>query len=328
MLVRNVFGMGDCLNIFPLVRKFYSMTSRLNENLVVYVQTEVFDLFKKIPYAVVADLNDYNNDEDEDVFTIEYRISPDNHYIFRKTRQISALTVGNFHLIDFFSFQCGFTLTPEEKFLEYFPDPLYQIGFLDRQYNLPEKYVVISPNVNAPNRTLSRSSWQNIIDFLYENGIYTVVVGSGIPYSDEIIDFKSISKGYYSDLRLEYGLDLCNKSSLDETWEIISNSFFTIVLDMGLLHLAGTTDTNIVFIPSNIHPSFRSPFRNGSQDYKLSLVSGAKCDIYCHSNIVYNKIKGGGFKNTPPFSVCPEGYEQFYCIPTSEMILDKISQLI
>jgi len=63
----------------------------------------------------------------------------------------------------------------------------------------------------------------------------------------------------------------------------------------GLLHLAGTTDAEIVQLGSSINPEFRSPFRRGSQQYKYHYVVGG-CGLNCASDMKYGVESGDQYK--------------------------------
>ena len=67
---------------------------------------------------------------------------------------------------------------------------------------------------------------------------------------------------------------------------MINHSVCVVTMDSGILHLAGTTDAWIVQLGSSIHPEFRAPYRQGSQDYKYRYVKGT-CNLHCASDMKY-----------------------------------------
>jgi hypothetical protein len=97
---------------------------------------------------------------------------------------------------------------------------------------------------------------------------------------------------------------------------MINNSFAIVTMDSGLLHLAGTTDTNIIELGSAINPYYRSPYRNGNQDYKHKFVGGS-CKLFCQSDMKYNVLvnekltawnaylKPGCYENKPTYECQP-----------------------
>jgi hypothetical protein len=80
---------------------------------------------------------------------------------------------------------------------------------------------------------------------------------------------------------------LVNKLNLSQLWHLVNNSLVTITMNAGLLPFAGTTDANILELGGAINPAYRSPFRNGSQEYKHKFVGGS-CKLFCQSDMKYN----------------------------------------
>ena len=60
-------------------------------------------------------------------------------------------------------------------------------------------------------------------------------------------------------LNFKYGLDLTNKLNISQCWHVINKSKYFITMDSGLLHLAGTTDTEIIQLGSSINNKLRAP---------------------------------------------------------------------
>jgi hypothetical protein len=83
-------------------------------------------------------------------------------------------------------------------------------------------------------------------------------------------------------------------------------------MNAGLLPFAGTTDTNILELGGAIDPTYRTPFRKGSQNYKHKFVGGS-CKLFCQSDMKYNVLgdekitrwngyrSPGCFENKPTF---------------------------
>ena len=118
-----------------------------------------------------------------------------------------------------------------------------------------------------------------------------------------------------------------NKTSLSQVWHLINNSTCFITMDSGLLHLAGTTDAEIIMLGSAIKPEFRKPYRNGSQDYKLSYVLGG-CDLHCCSDMKYGVKEWGDIQGVPPLINCLEGKKAFECHPSVDRVLNSIIEKI
>ena len=118
-----------------------------------------------------------------------------------------------------------------------------------------------------------------------------------------------------------------NKTSLDDTWYLIQNSLCFITMDSGLLHLAGTTDAEIIQLGSSINPEFRSPFRHGSQEYKYHYVMGG-CGLNCASDVKYGVREWGSIHGIPPLVNCLENKPTFECHPSVLQVYNKILEII
>ena len=210
--------------------------------------------------------------------------------------------------------------------MDYFPD---ESDIFDR-YTIPEDYIILNPSITWNSRTWKRESWQELIDLCNNNGIFTILVGKGIENATEE-DVKSLKVGVMNGLNVSFGLDLQNETSLDDLWYLLDKAKFIVCTDCGLLHFSGTTNSKIIMIPGSINPYHRLPFREGSQDTNTSVVYG-ECEIFCASNIGYNKEVGGSLLSCPPISQCLEGYDEFKChsIPKNvfEVIVDRPNVVI
>jgi hypothetical protein len=156
---------------------------------------------------------------------------------------------------------------------------------------------------------------------LNEQGIAVVSVGKD---SSETGFFNINKPTLNFDIR--NGLNMMNKTDLSQTWYLIDKSMCFVTMDSGLLHLAGTTDTDIIYLGSSIKHEFRAPYRNGSQDYKLHYVSGG-CALRCASDMKHGVKEWGSIQGIAPLIGCLEGKPTFECHPSVEKVLDKISEL-
>ena len=210
----------------------------------------------------------------------------------------------------------GFMLTPAELSCDYFPDEEKEcMGGIE----LPEKYVVIHPAQSWDSRTWEIEIWQVLCDELCKQGIYVVSVGrnSG-EYSLHLQQDKPVFK-----LDIKYGKDLTNQTTLDQTWHILNKSHAVITMDSGILHLAGTTDTHIIQLGSSIDPSFRAPYRKGSQKYKYNYVLGS-CKIHCASDLSYSLRDWHDIQAVTLIHTCLENKKEFECKPATSSVLKSI----
>ena len=192
---------------------------------------------------------------------------------------------------------------------------------IKKEQILGEKYVVIHPVTTWGTRTWPAINWMNLTAKLIEMGYSVVSVGKD---SSEW-GFFNVDKPVFN-FEIEKGLNLMNKTSISDTWHIISNAHAFVTMDSGLLHLAGTTDTNIVHLGSSLIPEFRIPFRKGTQDYKYSYVRGG-CDLECGSNMKYGVKEWGDIQGVPPLIKCLENKKTFECHPSVEQVLNQINNV-
>lgn len=208
----------------------------------------------------------------------------------------------------------GFLLKPSEMHCDYLPieDESCISGF-----DLPEEFVVLHAVKSWDSRTWDSDRWQRLTNELNSRGIPVVTVGKD---SGESSDQGKVDKPAFT-LSIANGVDLTNKTSLDQTWHILNRAKVLVTMDSGVMHLAGTTETHIIQLGSNIDPVFRSPYRRGRQDYRYSYVLG-ECPIHCASDMRYSLRDWGGIQNVTLIDTCLENKE-FTCKPGVDKVLDE-----
>ena len=221
------------------------------------------------------------------------------------------MDIRQFHAINL-----GFMLTKDEMELDYISDPYEPID------GLPEKYVLIHPVQNWDSRTWDAKKWQLLTKLLNQRGIAVVSVGKD---SSEL-GGSNVDKPVFN-FPIELGMNLMNQTSLSQTWHLINKSMCFITMDSGLLHLAGTTDVEIIQLGSSINPEFRSPYRNGSQEYKYHYVRGG-CGLNCASDMRYGVREWQSIQGIPSLVNCLERKETFECHPNPLIVYNKIMEII
>lgn len=304
----DLFGsraLGDTLCATPLIRKLSESYGKK-----ISVITHHTEIFKNLPYIennfpFSYELHDKIKNEYEmlNTFDISYR---DNGVCNKH----NAIDIRQFHAINL-----GFMLTKDEMTMDYIPDEV-------ELPKLPEKYVVIHPVQNWDSRTWNAKNWQILTQLLNEKGIYVVSIGKD---SSEIGNSMVDKPVFNFPIRL--GLNLMNNTSLDQSWHIINKSECLITMDSGILHLAGTTDTNILQLGSSINPEFRSPYRHGSQEYKYHYVRGG-CGLHCASDVKYGVKEWNTIQGVPSLVGCLEGKKSFECHPSILQVYQKIIDII
>jgi hypothetical protein len=117
-----------------------------------------------------------------------------------------------------------------------------------------------------------------------------------------------------------------NKTSVSQAWHVINKSSAFVTMDSGLLHLAGTSEAEIIQLGSSINPLWRTPYRHGTQDYKYHYVLGS-CDIFCGSRMKYGVEEWGSIQGVAPLIRCLENKPTFECHPSVDKVLNKVLEV-
>jgi hypothetical protein len=117
-----------------------------------------------------------------------------------------------------------------------------------------------------------------------------------------------------------------NKTDISQAHHLIQNSLAFVTMDSGLLHLAGTTDAEIIQLGSSIKPEFRIPYRQGSQQYKYNYITGG-CNLACASDMKHGVREWGTVQGIAPLIGCLENKSSFECQPTVIQIYNRILEL-
>jgi hypothetical protein len=157
---------------------------------------------------------------------------------------------------------------------------------------------------------------------LNDNGIAVISVGK----SSSEIGFHMVQKPVF-DFPIKLGLNLMNQTTISQTWWLIQKSLSFVTMDSGLLHLAGTTDVQIIQLGSSINWKLRAPYRNGRQDYKYHYVDG-ECKIACASDMRYGVREWNSIRGIPPLVNCLENKKEFLCHPSVSQVFNKINEII
>lgn len=302
-------ALGDSLCATPALRKIYDAY-----NSKVIVVTQHPDLFRNNPYVDKV----YHADSMNRDFLYN---NPDyiTHNSFyengKQNKQGVEFKHNRIDVRQYHAIKLGFMLTKDEMELDYIPDEFESID------GLPEKYVLIHPVQNWPSRTWDSVKWMQLTEMLNKKGISVVSIGKD---SSET-GFFNVKKPIFN-FEIERGLNLMNKTSLSQTWHLISKSMCFITMDSGLLHLAGTTDTDIIQLGSSINPEFRAPYRNGSQQYKYHYVGGS-CSLLCASDMKHGVKEWGSIQGVPPLITCLEGKKTYECHPSVEQVFSQVLKI-
>jgi ADP-heptose:LPS heptosyltransferase len=301
-------AIGDTLCSTPVLRKLHqSYDSKVT------VVTNFPELFKNNPLVEkVYHSNSVNLDFINSNFIT--------HNSFYENGQKNSRGVEFKHnridIRQYHAIKLGFMLTKDEMSIDYIPDEYEPIK------GLPEKYVLIHPVQNWPSRTWDAVKWMELSKKLNDHNISVISVGKD---SSEV-GFFNVKKPIFN-FEIKNGLNLMNKTTLSQSWHLINKSLCFVTMDSGLLHLAGTTDSEIIQLGSSINYEFRVPYRNNSQEYKYHYVGGG-CSLFCGSDMKYGVKEWGDIQGVPPLINCLENKPTFECHPSVDQVFNKILEII
>ena len=296
-------ALGDTLAVTPTLRKLYNSYGKK-----ISVATHHSEIFKNNPYVdnIFGEITDEIR-ENYEVF-VSFNIGYHPNGICYKH---NAMDIRQFHAVNL-----GFMLTRDEMSMDYFPDEVESIE------GLPERYVLIHPVQNWNSRTWDAKKWQMLTKLLNERGIAVISVGKD---SSEL-GGSNVDKPVFN-FNIDIGLNLMNQTTLSQTWWLINGAMCFITMDSGLLHLAGTTDSEIIQLGSSIHPQFRAPYRKNNQGYKYHYVLGG-CGLHCASDIKYGVREWQSIQGIPSLVNCLERKETFECHPTIFAVYNKVLEIV
>jgi ADP-heptose:LPS heptosyltransferase len=296
-------ALGDTLAVTPTLRKLYNSYGKK-----ISIATHHPYLFQNNPY-VDHIFNEMTEEikTDFEVFT-SFNVGYHPNGVCYKH---NAMDIRQFHAVNL-----GFMLTKDEMSMDYFPNEIEHVE------GLPERYVLIHPVQNWDSRTWPAKNWQILTQLLNEKGIHVISIGKD---SSEL-GGSNVDKPVFN-FPIKLGYNLMNQTSIDQTWHLINNCSCFVTMDSGLLHLAGTTDCEILQLGSSINPEFRSPYRHGSQEYKYHYVRGG-CGLHCASDMKYGVREWGSIQGVPSLVNCLERKKTFECHPSILSVYQKILEII
>ena len=300
-------ALGDTLAVTPTLKKLYNTYGQK-----ISVMTHHPYLFSNNPYVDVVynELTIQITEEQKEEYEIfnSFNIGYHPNGVCYKH---NAMDIRQFHAVNL-----GFMLTKDEMSMDYFPDEVESIE------GLPEKYVLIHPVQNWNSRTWDAKKWQMLTKLLNERGIAVISVGKD---SSEL-GGSNVDKPVFN-FNIDIGLNLMNQTTLSQTWWLINSAMCFITMDSGLLHLAGTTDSEIIQLGSSIHPQFRAPYRKNNQGYKYHYVLGG-CGLHCASDMKYGVREWESIQGIPSLVNCLERKETFECHPTIFAVYNKVLEIV
>ena len=299
-------GLGDTICSTPSLRKlFFAYGKKIS------VLTDHPHIFKNNKYVdKIFNTTETSRESLEDQYELLVSFAPNIENQYKLGLRHNTMDIRQFHASGL-----GFTLLPDECHTEFVPDEWNPIE------NLPDKFILIHPVQSWAARTWDEDKWKLLTNMLNDNGIAVISVGK----SSSEIGFHMVQKPVF-DFPIKLGLNLMNQTTISQTWWLIQKSLAFVTMDSGLLHLAGTTDAQIIQLGSSINWKLRAPYRNGQQEYKYHYVDG-ECKIACASDMRYGVREWNSIRGIPPLVGCLENKKEFLCHPSVSQVFNKINEI-
>ena len=286
IIIICAIAIGDSICCTPTLRKL----SKIHDTKI-EVHSNHPDLFKNLPYV-------------KNSFKLDTSTNISCNYVFwDPTRQHLNHTF--IDLKQYPAYQAGFQLLSTELSCDYIPDK--NTDDLSK-FNLPNKYVVVHAPQSWPIKKWSQSKWQTLC-----NRISLPVISIGKSYIVDEPNVDGSQGGYvYGLSNLNNVIDLTNKLTLDQVWHLCNKAKYVITTDSGILHLAGTTKSAIIYIAIGRHPELTKPYK----DNIYTISNNCK---FCMSNIeILNK------KQNANLSHCQINSTNETCQPSVDQVLEVI----
>jgi hypothetical protein len=294
-------ALGDLICATPTIRKLAEAYDQK-----ITVVSPIPELFKNLKYVEAS----YKHTSiDWLYFNQNYTMHNSFYLVGKKDERGVEMKHNTMDIRQFHAVHLGFMLSKDEMKCDYVP-------LVDNRFDLPEHYVLIHPVQTWPNRTWSADNWMKLTEMLNEIGIHVISIGKD-----------SSEKGFFNvdkpvfNFDIPLGMNLMNQTTISDCWHLINRASCFVTMDSGLLHLAGTTRTDIIHLGSAIKPEFRIPYRGGGQSYRYHYVQG-QCELYCCSNMKYGVKEWGDIQGVQPLIGCLEKKETFECHPPVERVFN------
>jgi autotransporter strand-loop-strand O-heptosyltransferase len=317
--------MGDTLCSTPTIRKVSKSYGHKID-----VMTKRRDIFEKNPY--VENILDYRDGEiegyDEVYETYNTKIKVNKNMGNEFYENPIEIKLSNFEARQLHALSLGITLYPDEMEYDFIPDEQTE---LSKKVN--KDYIVLHVTKSWPSRTWDTHKWQKLIDLIKEKTNFKIItIGKSHKeesYHGDIVKDIPVLKNVDIDNCI-YEIDgyqnVNNRETLSEMCHIINNASCLISFDSGPIHLAGTTDTEIIQIGSSIRYEKTAPYRNGSQHYKFRSIGG-ECKLFCATDPKYSVKEWGTINSMPYYPNCQEGYKEFKCQPSVNQIFNELVKI-
>ncbi len=144
-------------------------------------------------------------------------------------------------------------------------------------------YVVMTPGATAANRTMPAEVFNAVADHLLEKGVTPVYLGV------HSMDKGKREIGIDKEYDLSQGLNLIGATTLLQAAKVMSGAKIVLGIDNGLLHLAGLTETPIIFGYTMTGPKQRRIYRKVGQAIELYADKDRVPCLFCQEHVRFFK---------------------------------------
>lgn len=252
-------GVGDLIAQLPAVK--YCLDTQINIFVYLYVHDygvplckKVFEKYDNIKIYGMSEAKLYYNDE-----------LPCRSPYIHKVSNLSS------HLVDHAFYTIAHT-SVENKHKNYI-----QLDPIDvTQFNLPEKYVVITSGYTSLTRRWPHDSINEVAQHCAKIGFTLVFLGRSHTPANETESIRGTFEGDYS-----LGINLIDKTDILEAHAIMSNAELVLGLDNGLCHLAAMSNVKIVYGFTSVLPEHRLPYRENKIGHRCYVVTPTAQELAC-----------------------------------------------
>lgn len=208
-------------------------------------------------------------------------------------------------------------LDEREKRIRLYPDYSERVRVRDLM-KLYAQYtkIIVHPNCNFPIRTWPQERWRDLTRRLLEDGYMVITVGRDVENIGAARD--SVDKTMTAfDFAGERFLNLINKTSLHELYELMKYVDCVVTVDSGVLHVANATRVPIVALFTEIAPELRVRVRKGTVGYRTKTVY-APCEYqFCSTRF---GMRDNRCKQTGEKYLC--------CMPDVKQVYEKVRESV
>lgn len=225
------------------------------------------------------------------------------------------------HMVDY-AFNFLLDARPENMLQRSYPTAAPLIG----GRIMPEPYVVFPTGATSDNKLFKAHVMGPVIHWADANGYVPVLVGTkvsrthaemGSGQTEKLVIRDEVDK--LPDATRQRCVDLREKTTLLELRDLLGHAEAVVGVDGGTLHLAGTTDTRIVYAMGTTHPRHRYIARAGDPNYRIRYVGPRDLECAgCQSNWPLTRFD---------FRFCPYGDNRCMDLLHREDFINALKEL-